>query len=31
LAEHEVRREGAVLDRQVFDVVVREAHRHHDF
>ena len=31
LSEHEVRREGAVLDRHVFDAVIREAHRHHDF
>lgn len=31
LDEHAVRREGAVLDRSVFDAVVRAAHDHHDF
>lgn len=31
LEEHTVRREGAILDRSVFDEVVRAAHEHHDF
>ncbi len=30
LDEHGVRREGAVLDKDVFDAVVREARTHHD-
>ncbi|HEU4546298.1 MAG TPA: type II toxin-antitoxin system PemK/MazF family toxin [Microlunatus sp.] len=29
--EHTVRREGAVLDRSVFDRVIAEARAHHDF
>lgn len=31
LEEHAVRREGAILDRSVFDAVLRAAHEHHDF
>lgn len=31
IPEHTVRREGAVLDRSVFDQVVAEARAHHDF
>ena len=30
LEEHGVRREGAVLDKGVFDAVIREARAHHD-
>jgi hypothetical protein len=30
LEEHGVRREGAVLDRTMFDAVIREARAHHD-
>jgi hypothetical protein len=30
LEEHGVRREGAVLDRVIFDAVIREARTHHD-
>lgn len=31
LEEHKVRREGAVLDKTVFDQVIAEARNHHDF
>ena len=31
LEEHAVRREGAILDRGIFDEVVRAAREHHDF
>src|SRR5512145_2025252 len=31
LDEQAVRREGAILDRPMFDAVIREAHTHHDF
>jgi hypothetical protein len=31
LEEQQVRREGAILDRVVFDAVIREARAHHDF
>jgi hypothetical protein len=31
LDEQGVRREGAILDRPMFDAVIREAHAHHDF
>ena len=31
LEEHSVRREGAILDRPIFDAVLRAAHEHHDF
>jgi hypothetical protein len=31
LEEHGVRREGAILDRTMFDAVIREARAHHDF
>ncbi|HEU4515391.1 MAG TPA: type II toxin-antitoxin system PemK/MazF family toxin [Nocardioidaceae bacterium] len=31
IEEHTVRREGAVLDRAVFDQVIAEARTHHDF
>jgi hypothetical protein len=31
LEEQGVRREGAILDRTIFDAVIREARAHHDF